>query len=105
VRPNWPGGGVEECQPPVEGEPAFGEFEGVTACQPVDPVVAGAVAGEVVWAPGIELALPAGGEPAGCAPPKPFAGAVVVGAGAVPPGAVPVGCQPELTGGDAPGGE
>jgi hypothetical protein len=60
-RPSCPGGGVFECQPPVDGDPAFGEFEGVTACHPAEPPgvpVAGGIPGEVVWAPGIVLALP-----------------------------------------------
>jgi hypothetical protein len=57
-RPICPGGGVLECQPPVEGEPAFGEFDGVTACHPAGAPVAGTGAVVVGCAPGIELALP-----------------------------------------------
>jgi hypothetical protein len=92
-RPIWPGGGDEECHPPVEGEPAFGEFDGVTACHPAGPGAPG-YGGELgaggapggAWAPGMAPALPAPIiEPGGMAPALPG----------------PVGCAPKALGGGA----
>jgi len=100
-RPTWPGGGDDECHPPVDGEPAFGEFEGVAACQPVGLGGApggapGAAPGGGVCAPGIAPALPVPAvAPAGCAPNALGGGADVAGVECQPP-ALPGGGFPAV---------